>query len=275
MIHISRFVSHTQLFVDPKNKTQHPETNLYPDGIYVNVNGVKGHFITKEIESNQTRPEIQHPYDAQKPFHQNRNLNSMLQSSNYYQYHKDFSIVTTAFANICLTVSILTDTDNDYTPFFNSTTSTKTTTTRPSIKPSASSRRVKDLTNTMREKEPHSFRNESRSNLPSFSIKQDDLSSVIDTKLNDASPEFPDIIEHGGVDYVEVLDEKNQWKPKLIFENKTETTSAAPSVIMRIVPKKTDVELFNIEAAPFKKGKLKIPHERRTKKSMRLSLDIG
>lgn len=172
--------------------------------------------------------------------------------------------------------SFLTETGNDYTPFSDITTPTRTTITRPTSKPFAPSRRVKDLTtNTTREKEPHDFRNESRFNLHTVSIEQDNFSSLIDTTTpSDASPEFSDIIEHEGGDYVDVLDEKDEWKPKLVFENKTETTTA-PSSIMRIGPKKTDVELFNIEEAPFKEGKQKTPHELRIKTSMRLSFDIG
>ncbi|XP_014478092.1 PREDICTED: uncharacterized protein LOC106746246 isoform X2 [Dinoponera quadriceps] len=221
--------SRGQIGPDSPNETKHPKTNLYPDGIYANVNGVKGHFITKEIESNQTRPEMQYPYEVQKPFDRDNNLNS---------------------------------TDYGYAPLFNVTTSTGTTATRPPNKPSVPTRRAKDLTNTtntIREKEPRVSRDESRSHLPGVSIEQVDLSSGIDTKLSDISSEFPDILARETGDYVDVLDEKNEWKPKLVFKNKTEDITTAPSVVMRITPKKTDVELFNIEAPPFKEEEPPFP----------------
>lgn len=152
--------------------------------------------------------------------------------------------------------SFLIGTANEYA--FSNITTTRTTTVRPPNKPSAPSRRVKDLTDTTRRDELLGPGSESRFNLPSVSIELDDSSNGADTKPSDVSPEFPDVMEHETDDYVDVLDEKNEWKPKLVFENKTETTTA-PSVIMRISPKKTDVELFNIEEAPYKEGKLKAP----------------
>lgn len=95
--------------------------------------------------------------------------------------------------------------------------------------------------------------------MPTVSIEQDDLNSS-DTKITYADPQPPDPNEPEIDDYnVDVLDDKNVWKPRLIFGNKTETTTESPSsVIMKIGPKKVDVELFNIEAAPFHEGKLKI-----------------
>lgn len=69
------------------------------------------------------------------------------------------------------------------------------------------------------------------------------------------SAEFPDVTEPD-LDYdVDVLDDKQVWKPVLVFENKTQTTTTESSVIMKINKKKTDVDLFNIQAAPFVGGK--------------------
>lgn len=96
--------------------------------------------------------------------------------------------------------------------------------------------------------------------MPTVSIEQDDLNSS-DTKVIYTDSRLPDLNEPEIDDdhNVDVLDDKNVWKPRLVFENKTETTTeTASSVIMKIGPKKIDVELFNIEAAPFHEGKLKI-----------------
>ncbi|XP_054002580.1 uncharacterized protein LOC128889196 isoform X1 [Hylaeus anthracinus] len=78
-------------------------------------------------------------------------------------------------------------------------------------------------------------------NVPSVSIEYDERSSTT---------EDPDVPE-GELDYeVDVLDEKEVWKPVLVFENKTQTTTES-SVIMKITKKKADVDLINIEAPPF------------------------
>ncbi|XP_020289719.1 uncharacterized protein LOC109857630 isoform X2 [Pseudomyrmex gracilis] len=97
------------------------------------------------------------------------------------------------------------------------------------------------------------FNGTRRSDLPTVSIEQDDLNSS-DTKVIYTDSRLPDLNEPEIDDdhNVDVLDDKNVWKPRLVFENKTETTTeTASSVIMKIGPKKIDVELFNIEAAPF------------------------
>ncbi|XP_076544924.1 uncharacterized protein LOC117601744 isoform X1 [Osmia lignaria lignaria] len=49
---------------------------------------------------------------------------------------------------------------------------------------------------------------------------------------------------------VDILVDKEIWKPVLVFDNNTQTTTES-SVIMKINKKKVDVDLFNIEAAPF------------------------
>nr|XP_031846097.1 uncharacterized protein LOC116432824 isoform X1 [Nomia melanderi] len=65
--------------------------------------------------------------------------------------------------------------------------------------------------------------------------------SSVEVEANDyfANPDYD----------VDVLDEREVWKPVLVFENKTRTTTES-SHIMRINEKKSDVDLFNIEAPP-------------------------
>lgn len=113
------------------------------------------------------------------------------------------------------------------------------------------SRKGRDFGNGTSEKEPRNFRDTNNFNPTSVPDELDDGS---DTEMTNVE-EF-EIIEPDISDEVDVLD-KNVWKPRLIFENKTETTTAS-SVIMRIGPKNLDLELFNIEAAPFQKGRLRI-----------------
>ncbi|XP_026825303.1 uncharacterized protein LOC105281160 isoform X1 [Ooceraea biroi] len=236
-IKMTQWPSKTNVFPDPKKKvdlgtknaTQHPNTNLYPHGIYVNVNGIQGHYITKEIEDNQGRSKIQPPHDAshQKPVSWNNTFNS---------------------------------TDRDHSPFHVIITATSVTPTMtqhfPSKQPELS-RRGRDFGNSTHEKELPTLRNTNVFNTSSVPVEQDEYWSNTDaTDVEDL--EFPEVVEPDIDDEVDILDDKNVWKPRLIFENKTETTTA-PSVIMRIGPKNLDVELFNIEAAPFQKEEPPFP----------------
>jgi hypothetical protein len=110
-------------------------------------------------------------------------------------------------------------------------------------RPPELSRKGRDFANGTSE-EPRAFRDD----LQSSSV-EDDWGATEDREL-------PEILEPELNGEVDVLDDKNVWKPRLIFENKTtRRTTTAPSVIMKIGPKNVDVELFNIEAAPFQKGR--------------------
>lgn len=123
------------------------------------------------------------------------------------------------------------------------------------------SRSGREFENTSREKELHNSSNMSDFNSPSDSIERVDEHWNSDTKISNVGSRPPDITEPEINDYdVDVLDDKKVWKPRLVFENKTKTTTAS-SVIMRISPKNTDVELFNIESAPFQESKLMILSE--------------
>lgn len=114
------------------------------------------------------------------------------------------------------------------------------------------SRRGREFEDTTREKELDSSIN--TSDLPRDSVEREDDWSDSETKISNVNSKPPNIIEPEINDYdVDVLD-KNVWKPRLVFENKTKTTTAS-SVVMRIGPKNTDVELFNIETAPFQESK--------------------
>ncbi|XP_029676576.1 uncharacterized protein LOC115243589, partial [Formica exsecta] len=149
-------------------------------------------------------------------------------------------------------------TDSNYASFTTRTPMT-TTTERISNIQSELSRKGRDFANSTTERESHNFGITSESNLPNVSIEDDDYGSASNTKISNVDSATPNVIEPDINDYdVDVLDDKNVWKPRLVFENKTKTTTA-PSVIMKIGPKKTDVELFNIEAAPFKEEEAPFP----------------
>lgn len=152
-------------------------------------------------------------------------------------------------------ISLLIGTDNNYA----FTTGTPMTTTEKILnEQSELSRKGRDFVNSTTKRNSHDFDITSESNLPNVSIEEDDYWSASDTKISNVDSATPNVIEPEINDYdVDVLDEKNVWKPRLVFENKTKTTTA-PSVIMKISPKTIDVELYNIEAAPFKEGKLRI-----------------
>jgi len=155
------------------------------------------------------------------------------------------------------TISFVTGTENNYTPFIRTLITTTENILNKQIV--ELSKRRREFEYTTREKELHNSDNTSDFNLSSDSIKyEDDHWSSSDTKISNVDLKPPNIIEPEINDYdgVDILDDKNVWKPKLVFENKTKTTTS--SVIMRIGPKNTDVELFNIETAPFQESKLMI-----------------
>ncbi|KAL6449112.1 hypothetical protein ACFW04_000663 [Cataglyphis niger] len=215
--------SKTQINLESKNTTQDPRTNFYPNGIYINAGGIKGHYITKEIKNNGS-PKIHEPYNAQKPIRWSNVFNS---------------------------------TDNNYA--FTTGTPMTTTTERISNEQSELSRKGRDFVNSTTKRNSHDFDITSESNLPNVSIEEDDYWSASDTKISNVDSATPNVIEPEINDYdVDVLDDKNVWKPRLVFENKTKTTTA-PSVIMKISPKNIDVELYNIEAAPFKEEEAPFP----------------
>lgn len=72
-------------------------------------------------------------------------------------------------------------------------------------------------------------------------------SDIVEPASQESEPVEP-------VETVDVLSDKKEWKPVLVFKNVTETTTKA-SVIMKIDKKNVDVDLFNVDAAPFAKGK--------------------
>lgn len=118
------------------------------------------------------------------------------------------------------------------------------------------SRRGREFESTTKEKKLHSSENINDFNLSSDSIEHEE-NHWNDTKISNLDSRPPNVVEPEINDYdVDVLD-KNIWKPRLVFENKTEMTTIS-SVIMRIGPKNSDLELFNSEAAPFQESKLMV-----------------
>ena len=80
-------------------------------------------------------------------------------------------------------------------------------------------------------------------------------SNVPSVWIEDASTDYPAVVEPDFDSEVDVLDNRKAWKPVLVFENRTQTTTTTESsVIMKINRKKADVDLINIED-PFEDGK--------------------
>lgn len=161
-------------------------------------------------------------------------------------------------------ISALIGTNRDYASFLDTVTTTTATTAASNSFPSNQPElpeREKDFGNGMSGKESRNFRDvNDEFNLSGVSVERDeDRSGFAETTKRMEEPEPLEVVEPDLNDDVDVLDDKSVWKPRLIFENKTKTTTTTPSVIMRIGPKNIDVELFNIEAAPFQKGRLSLP----------------
>lgn len=53
LFNISIHILFNKFFAGVKGGTYNPSKPLYPSNIYVDINGTRGHFITKEIEVNQ------------------------------------------------------------------------------------------------------------------------------------------------------------------------------------------------------------------------------
>ncbi|XP_076175062.1 uncharacterized protein LOC143150566 isoform X2 [Ptiloglossa arizonensis] len=75
----------------------------------------------------------------------------------------------------------------------------------------------------------------------------DNIFTTMDPNVPSVSIEEPDVPASNGNYDVDVLDGK-VWKPVLVFENKTQTTTES-SVIMKIAKKSVDTDLVNIEDA--------------------------
>lgn len=69
--------THNALYSVAESKNTTPRTNFYPNGIYINANGIKGHYITKEIKDNHGRSKIHQLHNIQKFINWNNTFNSM------------------------------------------------------------------------------------------------------------------------------------------------------------------------------------------------------
>ncbi|KAL2724827.1 hypothetical protein V1477_018688 [Vespula maculifrons] len=101
--------------------------------------------------------------------------------------------------------------------------------------------------------------NQSSTTDPSIPVEYDTGEpQFTDTKLTfeneDSTPIPNEVVYEADVDPydVDILENKETWKPVLVFENKTKTASKNDSsVIMKINKKNTEVDIFNIEVAPY------------------------
>ncbi|KAK2582941.1 hypothetical protein KPH14_009002 [Odynerus spinipes] len=288
---------------------------LYPHGIYVNINGTRGHFITEEVEINQGHSKIKtfNPNDPRIPFSSNQTYGSVYTRTPLYNQNNPNSSIVPSNR---YPVEFKPNPVNNSKPFdgnftnrsFNQSRSTglqgvdshypsgdsrpvyggaidsaiNRSITLPELAPHrANNRSIKQsdffpLTseNVKKKKIPdvHSKPSMNRTsrvmhnvtvdenttvdpNVPTVSIEDSNGSQFNDTKLSidDHDLSYGDITDEtiGDAFDVDVLEDKEYWKPVLVFENKTATRKKnESSVIMKINKKNTDVDLFNIEVAP-------------------------
>lgn len=88
-------------------------------------------------------------------------------------------------------------------------------------------------------------------NVPTVSIEEN-YTPEIHQQTEQTPDKPPSEIDTNKFD-VDVLDIGNSWKPKLVFENKTKNNN--DSVTMKIDTKTTDLDIFNVEFAPWREGK--------------------
>ncbi|XP_035729650.1 uncharacterized protein LOC118444946 isoform X1 [Vespa mandarinia] len=102
--------------------------------------------------------------------------------------------------------------------------------------------------------------NQNNTTDPSISFEYDMIEPQFnDTKLTfeneNSTPISNKVVHEADVDPydVDILENKDTWKPILVFENKTKVASKNDSsVIMRINKKNTEVDIFNIEVPPYR-----------------------
>ncbi|XP_015191626.1 PREDICTED: uncharacterized protein LOC107074585 isoform X1 [Polistes dominula] len=319
---MNKWLSKTNVFLQAKGQVSTGYKNstqkkpLYPYGIYVNSNGIKGHFITKELEINQGHSKTktynhnnQHtPFSfnqtygsiyTRTPLHNQETTKSPIIPSNHYpiQYTPNSVNIpqpfdgnfTNRFFNQS-TSKDLKGAANDYSTGkdfhfpvystinrsvilsqhdprrtinrsikqfdFNPLTSENVGTEKiPDVhlKPS------KNISVPVPQDISENESNTTNPNIPSISIEDNtDGPELTDTELTienkTPTSNFNGIVPEDDLDSyeVDVLEDKGDWKPVLVFENKTKPASKNDSsVIMRINKKNTDVDIFNVEVAPY------------------------
>ena len=206
-------------------------------GIYVNINGTKGHYITKDLEILQghsnTRNEnennssppgwgIPPTYPSQyEPIHSN--ATSVRWKPSYEQ----------------------TSNKPNYTPV----------TRRPFATESPESN-IQSVPQRPTSRGP---RNDPSDEVPTESIEEDyhKKENSRDSKADETSS-FAEVAEPDPDKYdVDVLDEKESWKPSLAFQNKTKQKEEDDtSVVMSINKRKNvNVEILDVKLAPWHEGK--------------------
>ncbi|XP_066599754.1 uncharacterized protein teq isoform X2 [Prorops nasuta] len=313
--------SRGQVGTGSKSTSSNEMKPMYPNGIYVNSNGTRGHFITKELEVNQGHSQTrtsgnnnrdnsssivndtyESVYDRFRPPYYSPPVNRQSNfprsgsstSVNRILFNPEASGLSTSFttektnsAEIPSYRIVFPDeieeTHIQRIPPKNTESSAPINypvfpaTTLPSTTERATTQKGPDkhiILATKPRQESHVQRIPPRKanpvtststtttttdpNIPSVSIEYEEsedldqdesFNRLAKKNLTFDVPEVP--VEPKLDEYdVDVLDEKEVWKPVLVFENKTKPKEEESSVIMKINKKKTDIELFNIEAAP-------------------------
>ncbi|KAI4492325.1 hypothetical protein M0802_009835 [Mischocyttarus mexicanus] len=306
-----------------RNSTQISKRPLYPYGIYVDSNGTRGHFITKELEINQghSKTKTYNHNNQHIPFYSNLTYGSIYTRTPLHNQEISKShIIPSNHYPVQYTpnsVNIPQPSDGNFTNHsFNQSTSTDlkgsathystgkdfhpvySTINRSVILPQHDYHRTNNRSIKQFDLNPLTFENVETENMPEVSLnpsKKINLpvsKDVTESQISTTDPNIPSVSIEDNTDDpeltdikltfenenpttifngvtpevdsdlydVDVLENKEDWKPVLVFENKTKPAKKNDSsVIMRINKKNTDVDIFNVQVAPYRNDEPPFP----------------
>lgn len=218
-------------------------SKIGPSGIYVNVDGVKGHYITKEIEINQGHSKTTN-YGKDSSYTPPEVTNARNNSHGYrpsigWQMPPPDRTYPSEYEPIGSGSN-----DDRRKPGWRYNPINKTQSETP-------------LHGKPNEKIDRGPRNDKGIELPTVSIEEDYNEKTDESQVGKEYEKinFAEVVEPDPDKYnVDVLEGKESWKPRVAFENKTKKSNDN-SVIMSINKKTTDVEILDVKLSPWHEGK--------------------
>lgn len=237
-----------------------------PSGIYVNINGTSGHYITRDLEVNEghsntrsygtdatTFPPISDGSDnVPYGYSGNRDQTKPTHPSTSEPIHPSNRWGTLQYKNKTLDKS---ETSIDAKPNYQNPSKPTYDQGNPPIFTTHSPSRDFDLF-AEQSNSPEARTDRPGIELPTVSIGESRKENKNRPKTYGKQKETLDFGGIGEPDVdnyeIEVLDEES-WKPRLNFENKTKETNVQ-SVIMKINKKNDNVEVLDVKLAPWQEG---------------------
>lgn len=282
---MASFISSVDLFISG--------TKNSPSGMHVNVNGIKGHYITKEIEIHQDHSNTRHytpsissiGTSTSFPIIKYDNFDNRESSKRDYDYtHTDSHLRNEFNPNKQWWKPIKyhnTTQDSNVLRYFNQSHAIWKPQNNTTFNPSDSTEPISNhdtniardynvrhdestTASTMSRKKNRSkggitLWEKPDTNVPFVSIDEteyDGNDSDEDVALPDEEKIYNINNKHAVSKFdVDVLDKSDKWKPRFADEKKINKKDEDRSVIMTINKKINDLDHFNVESAPWQEGK--------------------